>query len=418
MAKARLILDTRKVSKSKITGLYPIAIRVYHLKPRIIRLSHHSSISGWNKKEQCLRNSFKLNGHLNPEEVNKEIYEKLDAAKKTIYELGASLKNISPDNLVIEIKKKWEVDNNSEIKKKYKDCITLEQIGKIVIERKLKANKAGTAKWYKDAIRAFIKFNNDKDLNLGQIDLTLLKDFEAEHLAKGNSKNGIGAYVRAIRALYNSAINEDLFEPAKNPFMKYKIPKSTYTKKKAVPKEKFVAIRKLKYPYKSAIWHVKNYALVMFNCRGLNLIDLAKLRVNSIEGNRIFYGRSKTGDSLSVEITEELAQILQHYLVGKKNEDFIFPIGYDGGVENNALYRARRKIVNKYFKRIAEDAGIEEKFTTYYIRHSWATIAKDMGISIEVISEGLGHSSFKTTQVYLKSFNNKTLDEANSMVVN
>ena len=73
--------------------------------------------------------------------------------------------------------------------------------------------------------------------------------------------------------------------------------------------------------------------------------------------------------------------------------------------------------MNSRLKIIAEDAGIEEHFTTYTIRHSWATIAKFMGISTEIISEGLGHNSLKTTQINLKSFTNHVLDEANEMVV-
>ncbi|PXX25487.1 tyrosine-type recombinase/integrase [Arenibacter sp. ARW7G5Y1] len=66
---------------------------------------------------------------------------------------------------------------------------------------------------------------------------------------------------------------------------------------------------------------------------------------------------------------------------------------------------------------IANDAGIEEHFTTYTIRHSWATITKFMGIPTEVISDGLGHNSLKTTQIHLKGFTNHVLDEANEMVV-
>ena len=68
-------------------------------------------------------------------------------------------------------------------------------------------------------------------------------------------------------------------------------------------------------------------------------------------------------------------------------------------------------------KQIAHDAGIKEHFTTYSIRHSWATIAKHMGISTAIISEGLGHSSLKTTEIYLKRFDNTTLDDANELIV-
>ena len=73
--------------------------------------------------------------------------------------------------------------------------------------------------------------------------------------------------------------------------------------------------------------------------------------------------------------------------------------------------------MNGHLKTIAKDAGIEEHFTTYTIRHSWATIAKFMGIPAKVISEGIGHNFLKNIEIYLKSLTNNVLDEANEMVV-
>lgn len=73
--------------------------------------------------------------------------------------------------------------------------------------------------------------------------------------------------------------------------------------------------------------------------------------------------------------------------------------------------------MNERLKIIVKVPGIEGEFTTYYNRHSWATIAKFMGASTEVISEGLGHKSLRTTETYLKSFTNHVLDEANKLVV-
>ncbi len=51
-------------------------------------------------------------------------------------------------------------------------------------------------------------------------------------------------------------------------------------------------------------------------------------------------------------------------------------------------------------------------------RHSWATIAKKDGISTSVISEGLGHATEHITQVYLDSFENDMMDEANKRIAN
>ena len=74
------------------------------------------------------------------------------------------------------------------------------------------------------------------------------------------------------------------------------------------------------------------------------------------------------------------------------------------------------KTFNKYLKRIAVKCEIDTKLTGYVARHSWATIAKKMGYSVEVISEGLGHGEIRTTQIYLADFDDNVLDDANDMI--
>lgn len=418
MARVRLVLDTRESSKSSTTGLYPIALRVFHRKARLIRLSFYTSNVGWDSTLTKFKKSALANKNQNCDYINKELYTLLHKAKKLLDELGESLKSIHVDSLVEHIKLIWEEGEQSTIKKKIINNISLEEWGKTLIARKLKAKKPGTAKWYRGGIDAIKKFNADNDIKLYDITVTFLTDFQAHHEHIGNSNNCISSYLRAVRAIYNSAIKEDEFEPIKNSFIHYKIPKSGRTKKRGISKEKILSIRKLHYEIDSELWHTKNYALTMFNCRGMNFIDLAKLKVNAINNERLQYGRSKTGEPLSVKITDELAQILNYYLTREKDEDdFIFPVGYDGSPETYKHYLSHRRRVNKLLKIIAKDAGIEENLTTYTIRHSWATIAKYMGISTEVISESLGHNSLKTTEIYLKSFHNDVLDEANKMIV-
>ena len=155
----------------------------------------------------------------------------------------------------------------------------------------------------------------------------------------------------------------------------------------------------------------------MFLGRGMNLIDIAKLKAKDIYSGYIFYGRSKTDDPLSVKITPELQEILSYYLDGKQQEDFVFPIGNDGSPEMFKKYRSDRRLVNKHLKIIAKYAGIEGKLTTYYLRHSWATISKFLGFPISLISDALRHKSVATTEGYLKSFVDKDLDDANKLVV-
>lgn len=71
----------------------------------------------------------------------------------------------------------------------------------------------------------------------------------------------------------------------------------------------------------------------------------------------------------------------------------------------------------KRLKVIAVDAGIQQNFTPYTIRHSWTAIATFMRISTVITSKGLGHSFLETTEIYLKRFDNNTLDEANERIV-
>ena len=70
------------------------------------------------------------------------------------------------------------------------------------------------------------------------------------------------------------------------------------------------------------------------------------------------------------------------------------------------------------FEKIAVVADIKVPLTTYTARHTWATLARDYGAPISVISAGLGHTSEEMTRVYLKDFDVSMLNQVNSIVTN
>lgn len=417
MAKVSLTLDTRKKSKSTKTGLYPIVLRVFHRKSILIRTGHFTSPEGWNDSNNKLKKSVSANRNMDIDIINAELDRNFYLAKKVVSDIGLSVENIDANRLAYHIKSVLDNKPNSEIKKKVSNEVSLSKWSQVLIGRKEDAQQPGTARWYREGVNALVRFNDGNDLMLYDITVPFLKNFEAQHLGKGNSNNTISIYLRAVRSLYNAAIAEGEFDPLKNPFSIYKIPSTRRTKKRGIDKSRFTELRKQQYPVGSELWHTKNYLFVMLNCRGMNLIDLAKLKISHITGNRIHYGRSKTGDPLSLKISQELSDILSYYLKGKEKEDFIFPIGYDGSSENYVHYESHRRRINKSLKKIADDAGIQEKLTTYTIRHSWASIAKHLGVSTELISESLGHHSLRTTEIYLRDFPEETLDEINELVL-
>ncbi len=74
-------------------------------------------------------------------------------------------------------------------------------------------------------------------------------------------------------------------------------------------------------------------------------------------------------------------------------------------------------MVNELCKVIAKDTGLKELLKSHYIRHSRVINAIEKGVPTEVISENLGYHSIKITEIYLKSFDNSILDEANEIIV-
>jgi site-specific recombinase XerD len=69
-----------------------------------------------------------------------------------------------------------------------------------------------------------------------------------------------------------------------------------------------------------------------------------------------------------------------------------------------ATYQQLTKTINKYTKQIAFELGINKIVTTYFARHSFATVLKRSGESSDLIKELIGHGTVQTTEVYLDGF--------------
>ena len=77
----------------------------------------------------------------------------------------------------------------------------------------------------------------------------------------------------------------------------------------------------------------------------------------------------------------------------------------------NRLHKVLAKL-NKHLKAIGIKLNLSIPLTTYVARHSFATVLKRAGVSTSIISESLGHSSEKITQVYLDSFDKEQMNTA------
>lgn len=88
----------------------------------------------------------------------------------------------------------------------------------------------------------------------------------------------------------------------------------------------------------------------------------------------------------------------------------------EDGRERNQYQNEMTKI-NRRLKEVARLACLSVPLSLYYSRHSWASIARRKDIPLSVISEGLGHDSETTTQIYLDSIKSYEVDRANKKIL-
>jgi integrase len=249
-----------------------------------------------------------------------------------------------------------------------------------------------------------------------RINYQFLKQLETNHIASGNTVNSLSVYLRTLRAIYNRAIKENVAKKDWYPFSNYSI-KNTKTKKRAISKEDIQKIENYNPEKESQRFHARNYFLFSFYMIGLNFSDIAFIKPTNIINGRLEYIRKKTNKNYSLALFDKPQKILDYYKKGKEKDEYIFPIIKREDPEwirkdiKNGL-----KTLNKYLRKIGEVLEIEGEMSSYVARHSWATIGKFLNVPIQVISEGLGHDSIQTTQIYLDSFDKGVIDDASQLI--
>ena len=97
--------------------------------------------------------------------------------------------------------------------------------------------------------------------------------------------------------------------------------------------------------------------------------------------------------------------------------EYLLPIIVKEGINDTRQYRTELFKINTSLKTIGKMLGVDMPLTMYVARHSWATVAKQKGVPIGVISEGMGHTSENTTLVYLGSMGQGQVDNANKKII-
>lgn len=267
--------------------------------------------------------------------------------------------------------------------------------------------QTGTYKRYNVVINKLKEYAGDK-IEFKEVTVEFLRKYVS--WLRSEKKNDVNTYttdLRKIRAVFNAAINEDLIDYSVNPFRKIKI-ETKRTTKQRLTLEELGAIRNLNLDEGGYIWHARNIFLFCLNCMGMRVGSALKLKSADIQGASLYYQMNKGGKSKNIELTGEALEIIGRY---PERGKYLFPYLERETDIYNGISKATA-LINKGLKSIAEMAGIDKRLTTHISRHSFAKLANSAKVDVPTIQKMLGHSSIRTTQIYLGEISDDESNEA------
>ena len=273
--------------------------------------------------------------------------------------------------------------------------------------------KLRTSETYQAALKSFMQFRENKDLLLDEITSDMMLMYEAFLRNKGITKNSSSFYMRILRAVYNRAVEKELTQQ-RFPF------KRVYTGidktvKRAIPLKMIKQIKNLDLSQNPTLDFARDMFLFSFYTRGMSFIDMAYLKNKDLANGMLTYRRRKTGQKLFIKWEKCMQEIVDKY--DTMYNSYLLPIIRNPNINERKQYENALRLVNNKLKDIAEIIHLQIPLSTYVARHAWASIAKSKNIPISVISEGMGHDSEMTTQIYLSSLDTSAVDRANELVL-
>lgn len=286
-----------------------------------------------------------------------------------------------------------------------------------VIVQLKRLSKKRTAETYTVTLNSFLRFREDKDISMDEINSDLMLEYEAYLKARGITMNTVSFYMRILRAVYNRAVEKGMIEQ-RNPF-RHVYTGVDKTVKRAVTMAHIRKMKELDLTYHPAMAFARDMFMFSFYTRGMSFVDMAYLRKSDLKNGILTYRRRKTGQQLSIKWERCMQEIVDKYNSPvMRDTPYLLPIITVRDMEKaRQQYKNKLYMINLYLKRVSERIGLAIPMTTYVARHSWASIARSKNIPVSVISEGMGHDSEATTQIYLASLECSVIDKANSLIL-
>ena len=232
----------------------------------------------------------------------------------------------------------------------------------------------------------------DPSVTLSRVTPDWLLRYQHHEEDRGRKVNGIGIDLRNIRAVLNQALADG--EISTYPFRRFRI-------KREETRKRNLSLTDLR----TIVSHGGRYTdtfFLMFCLLGININDLFYLPKDCIRDGRLEYRRNKTGRLFSIKVEPEAQAIIDKY----------------AGKEHLLCFAETCKDYKVFLHHMNKALGeVVQGCTSYWSRHTWASIAVTAGVPIDVVSAALGHSTgMAVTNIYV-AYDRSLVDDANRKVL-
>ncbi|WP_229312371.1 site-specific integrase [Larkinella punicea] len=409
-ATAAIVLDTRR---KKTDDTYPLKLRITYQRVRkYYRIGIDLTEPIWLEVEDKSKTRREL----------REIRERLSAFQSRAEQTIKGIENFDFDSF--EASYFQNFTENVKEKALRNDIVPAYSRYIKQLEEEGRASYAGI---FKSSITSLETFK--KRLKFSDVTPDFLKKYEKWMLQEGNSVTSIGMWLRPLRTIFNIAIEDGVVTREQYPFgkRKYQIPGGQNIKK-ALTLAEVEKIFHFHAVTGSQEDKARDFWIFSYLCNGVNMKDICRLKWKNIEKDSVTFIRAKTEltnksniKPIVAVLTEPSLHVIHKWGGERVSPDsYVFPILSPGLTpkRERELVQYFTKFVNKWMQRVADALGIDKPVTTYYARHSFATVLKRSGAPIEFISESLGHSDMKTTDNYLDGFEDDTKREYTKALLN
>ena len=231
----------------------------------------------------------------------------------------------------------------------------------------------------------------------------------------GGSDNGRAIHYRNIRAVFNYALDEEI--TAYYPFRKFRI-QHEQTRKRSLSADDIRTLISLDLSGRLAEY--RDTFILLFYLIGVNVADLWSPE-SKIIGGRLEYTRAKTHKQYSIKIEPEAFELIDR--IGRGKGHILSSMDrykdlHDYTRRLNEGLQRLGPVIGKGGNGTPKTQPLFPDLTTYYSRHSWATICiNDLDIPKETVAAALGHEmGNRITAVYI-DFDQRKVDDANRRLI-